>query len=30
LGNSKNWAEKIVGYAIQFLTTQFLSKMTNK
>jgi hypothetical protein len=30
MGNSKNGTESIVGYVFQFITTQFLSKMTNK
>ena len=30
VGNSKNGAKKLVGYGIQLLTTQLLSKMTNK
>lgn len=30
VGKSKNGSERIVGYAVQFLTTQFLSKITNK
>jgi hypothetical protein len=30
VGNSKKGSERIMGYAVQFLTTQFLSKITNK
>jgi hypothetical protein len=29
VGNSKKGSERIMGYAVQFLTTQFLSKITN-